>query len=101
MSSYENTKVTTKISEVTSKIKDIKQEWENEKLTLSYDGWLTDFGTDVDFNSLKIDRDCKYLCEDNSCCQLNIKQEEIMNEFNSLININSRVDKYYNIIFNA
>lgn len=76
LSSYENTKVTTKISEVTSKIKDIKQEWENEKLTLSYDGWLTDFGTDVDFNSLKIDRDCKYLCEDNSCCQLNIKQED-------------------------
>ena len=32
---------------------------------------------------------------------INKKQEELMIEFNSLININSRVDKYYNIIFNA
>ena len=32
---------------------------------------------------------------------INKKQEELMIEFNSLINTNSRVDKYYNIIFNA
>ena len=32
---------------------------------------------------------------------INKKQEELMIEFNSLININSRVDEYYNIIFNA
>ena len=32
---------------------------------------------------------------------INKKQEELMIEFNSLININSRVDEYYNIIINA
>lgn len=59
------------------------------------------FKYDKSFNDLTVEEKEKVFCKWTMMQAINKTVEEKTKEFNSLISENSRVDKHYNIIFNA
>lgn len=72
MSDYENTEVSN-INDVENIYAQDPAVFNTNTVVFNFRGTLEHFGTDVDFNTLTFQADCKAICSDNSCCRLNVE----------------------------